>query len=57
MPEGEKTGKFLPEKVISQCFQVISLSTLVEKEGNSYLLGDYFVPGAVLDALWMKFNP
>lgn len=56
MPLGNKPGKFLPRKVISE-FQVISLATLTEKEGNIYSLGDYFVSGAVLDTLCMHFNP
>ena len=56
MPLGNKPGKFLPRKVISK-FQVILLATLMEKEGNIYSLGDYFVSGAVLDALCIHFNP
>lgn len=57
VPLEEKSGKFLPRSAISQHFQVILLTTPVEKEGNSYLWGDYCVPGAVLDALCVHFNP
>lgn len=57
VPLKDKLVEFLPRKVISQYFQVILPYILMDKKGNSYSVGDYFVPGAVLDASCMHFNP